>query len=94
MKNLTNKKIRVSAVSYLNTLPLIYGLTHSKIMQKISLSLDNPSACAQKLIDNEVDLGLIPIATLPQISNAHIISNYCIGANGPVKTVLLLRPSP
>ena len=94
MKNFTNKKIRVSAVSYLNTLPLIYGLTHSKIMQKISLSQDNPSACAQKLMDNEVDLGLIPIATLPQISNAHIISNYCIGADGPVKTVLLLSNNP
>jgi chorismate dehydratase len=94
MKNLTNKKIKVSAVSYLNTLPIIYGLTHSKIMQKISLSLDNPSGCAKKLIDNEVDLGLVPIASIPQISGAHIISNYCIGADGPVKTVLLLSDNP
>jgi chorismate dehydratase len=94
MENLRHEKIRVSAVSYLNTLPLIYGLTHSKIMQKIKLTLDNPSVCAKKLIDDEVDLGLIPIASIPQVSDATIISSYCIGADGPVKTVLLLSDYP
>lgn len=94
MEKRNKDKIRVSAVSYLNTLPLIYGLQHSKIVQKISLSMDNPSVCAQKLIDGEADLGLVPIASIPKISNANIISNYCIGADGEVKTVLLLSNHP
>jgi chorismate dehydratase len=94
MENLKKDKIRVSAVSYLNTLPLIFGLTHSKVMQKIHLSLDNPSVCAQKLINAEADLGLVPVASIPQISNASIVSNYCIGADGAVKTVLLLSDHP
>jgi chorismate dehydratase len=94
MENLTLDKIKVSAVSYLNTLPLIYGLTHSKIVQKIDLSLDNPSACARKLIKGEVDLGLVPVASIPQVPEARIIGNYCIGADGAVKTVLLLSNFP
>jgi len=89
-----NIKIKVSAVSYLNTLPLIYGLTHSKIMQKIQLSLDTPSECAQKLINGQVDLGLVPVASISKVSGANIVSKYCIGADGPVKTVLLLSNHP
>ncbi len=94
MENLYKDKIRVSAVSYLNTLPFTFGLVNSKIMQNIHLSMDNPSVCAEKLINDEADLGLVPIASIPQISNASIVSNYCIGANGTVKTVLLLSDYP
>src|SRR5690606_20335445 len=45
---------------------------------------------ARKLIHNEVDLGLVPIAVIPQLNNAQIVSDYCIGAIGKVKSVLLL----
>ncbi len=94
MANLYKAKIRVSAVSYLNTIPLTFGLRQSKIMQNIHLSMDNPSVCAEKLILDKADLGLVPIASIPQISNASIVSNYCIGANCAVKTVLLLSDHP
>ena len=90
MENLIKEKIRVSAVSYLNTLPFIFGLKHSKIMQKIKLSLDTPAQCAKKLINNEADVGLVPVASIPEINNHRIISDFCIGADGTVKTVLLL----
>jgi chorismate dehydratase len=94
MKNLKKDRIRVSAVSYLNTLPFIYGLTHSHIRHEINLTKDNPSVCAQKLIDEEADVGLVPVASIPHISGANIISNYCIGADGPVKTVILFSNFP
>ena len=55
-------KIRISAVSYTNTKPFIYGLQHSGLPEKMELSLDNPTDCAQKLIDDVVDIGLIPVA--------------------------------
>jgi chorismate dehydratase len=55
------KKIRISAVSYTNTKPFLYGLQHA-IIDQIDLSLDIPSDCAQKLIDDKVDIGLIPVA--------------------------------
>ena len=62
-------KIRISAVSYTNTKPFLYGIQHTDIINKIDLSLDIPSDCAQKLIDDMVDIGLIPITaalSLPQ----------------------------
>lgn len=81
--------IKISAVSYTNTQPFIYGLRHTDIINKIDLSLDIPSDCAQKLIDNQVDIGLIPVAAIINLPHWEIISDYCIGANGPVNSVFL-----
>ena len=81
--------IKISAVSYTNTQPFIYGLRHTGIINKIDLSLDIPSDCAQKLIDNQVDIGLIPVAAIINLPHWEIISDYCIGANGPVNSVFL-----
>jgi chorismate dehydratase len=83
-------KIRISAVKYANTYPFIYGLKKSGFDKKVILETDHPADCAAKLIDGRADIGLIPVATLPLIKNYQIISNYCIGANGNVKTVMLL----
>jgi chorismate dehydratase len=88
------KTIRISAVSYLNTLPFIYGIQHSGMTAGFSLSLDIPSECARKLIENEADISLIPVGALPSLLHYEIISNYCIGASGKVRTVLLLSNSP
>jgi chorismate dehydratase len=91
MKNLkTADKIRVSVVSYINSYPFIYGIKNSDMMDKIELTDDPPALCAQKLINDEADLGLVPVAILPLLPHYEIIGNYCIGATGPVKTVLLL----
>ncbi len=87
-------KIRISAVSYLNSLPFVYGLNHSALKNECEISLDIPSVCAEKLINGNVDIGLIPVAAISQVSNAHIISDYCIGANGKVKTVCLFSEVP
>jgi chorismate dehydratase len=55
---------------------------------------DIPSVCAQKLILGKADIGLVPVAVLPEIKNHTIISDYCIGADGPVNSVLLLSEVP
>jgi chorismate dehydratase len=83
-------KIRISAVKYANTYPFIYGLTESGFDKKVILETDHPADCASKLISGKVDIGLIPVATLPLLKEYHIISDYCIGANGNVRTVMLL----
>lgn len=85
MKN----KIRVSAVSYTNTKPFIYGLQHNFVSTKIDLSLDTPSDCAEKLIDNKADIGLIPVAALLSLPYWQIVSDYCIGAVGAVNSVFI-----
>ena len=83
-------KIRISAVKYANTYPFIYGLTESGFDKKVILETDHPADCAEKLISGKADIGLIPVAVLPLLKEYHIISDYCIGANGNVRTVMLL----
>lgn len=82
-------KIRISAVSYTNTKPFLYGIQHTDIINKIDLSLDFPSDCAQKLIDDQVDIGLIPVAATLNLPEWHIVSDYCIGAVGAVNSVFI-----
>jgi chorismate dehydratase len=65
-------------------------LTESGLDRKVVLETDHPSDCATKLIAGKVDIGLIPVAALPLLSEHHIISDYCIGTVGDVRTVLLL----
>jgi chorismate dehydratase len=88
------EKIRISAVKYANTYPFIYGLIESGFEKKVILETDHPSDCAAKLIDGRADIGLIPVAALPLVKGYHIISDYCIGANGNVRTVMLLSNCP
>lgn len=87
-------KIRVSAVSYTNTKPFVYGLRHSSIINKIELSLDIPSECANKLTNNQVDIGLVPVAALLDIPNYQIVADYCIGATGAVDSVFIFSNKP
>jgi len=87
-------KVKVSAVSYTNTTPFIYGIKNTALLNEIDLSLDIPSTCAQKLIDNQVDLGLVPVAALLNIPGYEIISDYCIGATGAVTSVFIFSNKP
>ena len=88
------EKIKISAVSYTNTKPFIYGLQHASIIDQIDLSLDVPADCASKLIANQVDIGLIPVAAIPSVPNAQIISSFCIGSVGAVNSVFIFSNLP
>tara|TARA_B100000809_G_scaffold145240_1_gene142847 strand:- start:8064 stop:8831 length:768 start_codon:yes stop_codon:yes gene_type:complete len=88
------QRIKVSAVSYINTLPFLYGINKSEIKNQLDLSLDIPSECAKKLLSGEVDIGLVPVAILPQLKEYHIVSDYCIGAVGNVDSVALYSNVP
>lgn len=87
-------QIRVSAISYLNTAPFVYGLENHPISGKIEIEYVAPSVAAGKLINGTTDIGLIPVASIPLVNNAHIISDYCIGADSAVASVLLSSGKP
>ena len=87
-------KIKISAVAYTNTKAFIYGLEHSGIINKIDLSLDIPSDCAAKVISGEVDMGLMPVASIPLVPNANIVADYCIGSDGAVNSVFIFSSVP
>jgi chorismate dehydratase len=87
------EKLRISIVSYANTVPLVYGLKHF-LRLPVELIPDVPAECARKVINGEVDMGLIPVATIPQVPNARLVGKYGIAASGPVKSVKLYSEVP
>lgn len=88
------KKIRVGIVNYLNTKPLLYGLERPPISSQIELVGDYPAKVAQLLLNDQIDLGLIPVAVLPQLPEYHIVGNYCIGTEGEIASVALFSDVP
>jgi len=88
--------MKISIVSYLNTAPFIYGIESAGLLNSnfIELSRDVPSVCAQKLLDRQVDVGLVPVAILPLLGDYKILGNTCIGAVGKVDSVVLLSQVP
>jgi len=91
---MAEEKIRVAAVSYLNTKPLLFGLRDASVADQLVLSMDYPAKIGQQLIADEVDLALIPVALIPQLPEHYIVSDYCIGADGPVASVCLFSDVP
>lgn len=87
-------KIRVGAVSYLNTKPLLYGIKNHPIFNEIELVEDYPSRIAQALIDGQIDVGLIPVAAITKLPMWHIVGDYCIGCNGEVASVCIFSETP
>jgi chorismate dehydratase len=88
------EKVRVGAVSYLNTKPLIFGLERLPVRHQITLTVDYPANVAGQLLQNRIDLGLVPVAILPEMPEYYIDSNYCIGANGRVGSVAIFSEVP
>ena len=88
------KRHRLVAVSYLNTKPLLYGLLRSPVQAALDMDLAIPSECARRLLAGEADIALVPVAIIPELPGAKIISDYCIGTNGPVATVCIYGDVP
>jgi chorismate dehydratase len=87
-------KYKVSLISYLNSRPFLFGLENSPVKEEIDLKLDIPSKTAFKMAANLIDIGLVPVGSLSELDNYHIIGDYCIGADGPVRTVILASEEP
>jgi chorismate dehydratase len=89
-----DRKIRVGAVNYLNTLPLLYGIERSPVRSRIDLHTGFPAEIARGLLKDELDIGLVPVAILRQMPEYHIVSDYGIAARGPVASVCLFSDVP
>lgn len=88
------KPLNISAVSYLNTFPFVYGMQQSGYLKNYNLYLEVPSLCAERLKSGEADIALVPAGALPDFGNYHMISDYCIGAVNKVISVVLLSRRP
>ena len=88
-------KIRISAISYTNTKPFIFGINNKpELLEYAEIEYDSPSNAALKLISGEADLGIIPVAALPYVPNLELVSDFCIGADGAVNSVFVFSNMP
>ena len=78
----------------MNTKPLIYGFENGTIKEEVHLVIDYPSKIADMLLNDEIDVGLIPVAVIPKLKQHDIISDYCIGSVGEVASVCLFSEVP
>ena len=84
----------MGAVSYLNTKPLLYGIERDPLIKQIELIIDYPSRIAAMLLEDRIDIGLVPVAVIPKMKEYYINGNICIGSDGPVASVCLFSEVP
>jgi chorismate dehydratase len=88
------QKIKVGAVSYLNTKPLLWGIEHSDVINKMELVLDYPANLAKQLANGDIDMALMPVAAMKGIEGARIVGDYGIAADGDVASVCIFSHVP
>jgi chorismate dehydratase len=88
------RKLRISAISYLNTAPLMWDFEHGEAGSHFELSYTIPSGCARALADGSADLGIIPAAAYTQIVGLEILSDVAIASRRAVRSILLVSRRP
>ena len=86
------KPLRIATVPFYNAWPLTRFLEEE--LPDAVLSSWNPSAMRQGLLADEIDLALMPVAELAALPEAVVHGDACIGARGPVKSVLMFSKVP
>ena len=86
------KLIRIGAVNYLNSKPLIYEL--SGLPSEVELVLDVPSHLADRLSEGDLDVALIPVIEYFRHDNYRVVPDIAIASNGPVLSVTLFSRVP
>lgn len=84
--------MRVGAVNYLNSKPLIEEL--DRFAPGIELSLDLPSRLADQLKAGDLDIGLIPAVEYLRSPGYSFIPNISVSSRGPVLSVTLFSRVP
>jgi chorismate dehydratase len=87
-------RLKISAISYLNTAPLLWDFEHGTAGADFDISYTIPSACAQALQDGTADIGIIPAAAYTTIPDLVIIPNVAIASRQAVRSILLVSKVP
>ncbi len=87
-------KIRIGAVSYLNTRPLVLGLERGLGADRVELSYGHPAELADRMEALELDIGLLPVIELARIRPLELVRGMSISTFGPCRSVLLVANKP
>ena len=86
--------LRISAISFLNTAPLMWDFEHGAPLAGFEISYTSPSACAAALAANHADIGIIPAFAYAQIPGLVILPNIAIASKDSVRSILLISKKP
>jgi chorismate dehydratase len=92
------RRLRISAISYLNTAPLMWDFEHVEAGveagREFDISYTLPSACARALQTGTADIGIIPAAAYAQVPGLMVLPGVAIASRRPVRSILLVSRVP
>ncbi len=88
------RRLRISAISYLNTAPLMWDFEHGEVGRQFDTSYTLPSACARSLAEGTADIGIIPAAAYAQIPGLLVLPEVAIASRRAVRSILLVSKMP
>jgi|SRR5215469_13578591 len=90
--------LRVSAISYLNTAPLMWDFEHGpravELRREFKVDYTIPSHCARMLAEGSADIGIIPVAAYTTTPGLHVLPDVAIASRGAVRSILLISRCP
>ncbi|MBV8053519.1 MAG: menaquinone biosynthesis protein [Acidobacteriaceae bacterium] len=88
------KLLRISAISYLNTAPLMWDFEHGTVGTAFDIAYTVPSHCAASLREGAADIGIIPAAAYTSIPGLLILPGVAIASRRAVRSILLVSKAP
>src|SRR5712671_2296810 len=88
------RRLRISAISYLNTAPLMWDFEHGEAGRDFDISYTLPSDCARALEAGIADVGIIPAAAYVQVPALTVVPGVAIASRRPVRSILLVSKMP
>ena len=88
------RRLRISAISYLNTAPLMWDFEHGPAGREFEISYTVPSLCAKALAEGTADIGIIPAAAYAQIPGLQVLPDVAIASRRAVRSILLVSQIP
>jgi chorismate dehydratase len=88
------KRLRISAISYLNTAPLMWDFEHGDAGPAFDVSYTLPSACAAALEKGSADIGIVPAVAYASVPGLTILPGVAIASKRAVRSILLVSKVP
>jgi chorismate dehydratase len=88
------RRFRVSAISYLNTAPLMWDFEHGEATRDFDIAYTLPSACARALAEGTADIGIIPAAAYAELPGLRVLPEVAIASRRAVRSILLVSKVP
>jgi cyclic dehypoxanthinyl futalosine synthase len=87
-------RLRLSGVSYLNAQPLLHGLLQGLGEERFHLDLAPPAELGRRLLEDDADAGLAPVAVVANHGGLDIVPGMAIGCDGAVRSIRLVGDVP